>query len=124
MSRVGFERLLERDHRLFADERLVHEHDAGEVIQRSLRTGIGSHGCFAIGRLEPGNEVGDGYVGYLLTTDLNGGSAQIRGLEVSYSQQFSNLQLFGGRLRGFGAFANFTWLETEGNYGTPGASYA
>ena len=74
-----------------------------------------------IGQLEPGNEIGDGYVGYRLTTDLNGGSAEIRGLEVSYSQQFSNLHVFGGRLRGFGAFANFTWLETEGNYGTPGA---
>jgi iron complex outermembrane recepter protein len=76
----------------------------------------------AIGRLEPGNEIGEGYNGYLLTTDLNGGSAEIRGLEVSYSQQFSKLQLFGGRLRGFGAFTNFTWLESEGNYGTPGAS--
>ena len=40
---------------------------------------------------------------------------------MSYSQQFSNLQLFDGRLRGFGAFANFTWLRSEGNYGTPGA---
>jgi iron complex outermembrane recepter protein len=74
-----------------------------------------------VGTLEPGNDIGEGYVGYRLTTDLNGGSAEIRGLEVSYSQQFSNLQAFGGRLRGFGAFANFTWLETEGNYGTPGA---
>ncbi|HUR60410.1 MAG TPA: TonB-dependent receptor, partial [Opitutaceae bacterium] len=76
----------------------------------------------AVGRLEPGNEIGEGYNGYLLTTDMNGGSAQIRGLEFSYSQQFSKLQAFGGRLRGFGAFANFTWLQTEGNYGTPGAS--
>jgi iron complex outermembrane receptor protein len=75
----------------------------------------------AVGRLEPGNDIGEGYNGYLLTTDMNGGTAKIEGLEVSYSQQFSNLQLFGGRLRGFGAFANFTWLRTEGNYGTPGA---
>jgi TonB-dependent receptor len=74
-----------------------------------------------VGRLEPGNDIGEGYNGYLLTTDLNGGTAKIEGLEVSYSQQFSNLQAFGGWLRGFGAFANFTWLRTEGNYGTPGA---
>ena len=76
----------------------------------------------SVGRLEPGNDIGEGYNGYLLTTDMNGGSAKIKGLEVSYSQQFSQLQAFGGRLRGFGAFANFTWLRTEGNYGTPGAS--
>ncbi len=54
----------------------------------------------------------------MLTTDMNGGSAQIRGMEISYSQQFSNL---GGIWRGFGAFANITWLRTEGDYGTPGA---
>jgi TonB-dependent receptor len=76
----------------------------------------------AIGRLEPGNDIGEQYNGYLLTTDQNGGTARVRGLEVSYSQQFSRLQLFNGALRGFGAFTNFTWLESNGNYGTPGAS--
>ena len=88
-------------------------------FQKSLRNFIFRS---AIGRLEPGNDIGEGYNGYLLTTDQNGGSAKIRGLEVSYSQQFSKLEIFGGRLRGFGAFANFTWLETEGNYGTPGVT--
>jgi len=38
------------------------------------------------------NIFGEEYEGYLLTTDLNGGSAKIRGLEFSYSQQFSNLR--------------------------------
>jgi iron complex outermembrane recepter protein len=71
------------------------------------------------GEVEPGSMFGDAYVGYLLTTDANGGSAEVRGLEFSYQQQFSNLP---GLWRGFGAFANFTWLETEGNYGTPGAT--
>jgi iron complex outermembrane recepter protein len=88
------------------------------VFQKNLRNFIFRS---AIGRLEPGNEIGEGYNGYLLTTDSNGGTAKIEGLEVSYSQQFSNLQLFNGALRGFGGFANFTWLRTEGNYGTPGA---
>lgn len=71
-----------------------------------------------VGTLTTGNDIGDGYTGYTLTTDLNGGSAEVEGLELSYSQQFSR---FGGWLRGFGAFANMTWLRTEGNYGTPGA---
>ncbi len=71
-----------------------------------------------VGTLTSGNDIGEGYNGYMLTTDLNGGSAKIRGLELSYSQQFSNL---GGIWRGFGAFANITWLRTEGDYGTPGA---
>lgn len=72
-----------------------------------------------VGTLTSGNEVGEGYNGYALTTDRNGGSAVVRGLEFSYSQQFSNLP---GFWRGFGAFANMTWLETEGDYGTPGAN--
>lgn len=62
---------------------------------------------------------GEAYAGYSLRTDFNGGSAEIRGIEVSYSQQFSNLP---GLWRGFGAFANFTWLESEGDYGEPGAN--
>ncbi len=71
------------------------------------------------GILEAGNPYGDAYVGYALTTDLNGGSADVRGLEMSFQQQFSRLP---GFWKGFGAFANFTWLETEGDYGTPGAT--
>jgi len=62
---------------------------------------------------------GEAYAGYSLRTDFNGGSAEIRGIEVSYSQQFSNLP---GFWRGLGAFANFTWLESEGDYGEPGAN--
>jgi iron complex outermembrane receptor protein len=69
------------------------------------------------GTVEPGSIFGDAYNGYLLTTDQNGGSARVRGLEVSFQQQFSNLP---GFWKGFGAFTNFTWLETEGDYGTPG----
>ncbi len=71
------------------------------------------------GLVESGNPFGEAYNGYSLTTDLNGGSAQVRGLEASFQQQFSNLP---GFWRGFGAFANFTWLQTEGDYGTAGAN--
>jgi TonB-dependent receptor len=61
-----------------------------------------------------GGIFGEEYEGYMLTTDQNGGSATIRGVEFSYNQQFSNL---GGIWRGFGIFANMTWIKTEGNYG-------
>jgi TonB-dependent receptor len=71
-----------------------------------------------VGRVDDSNNIfGEEYEGYTLTTDRNGGSATIRGLEFSYSQQFSNLP---GIWRGFGAFANMTWLRTEGNYGNAG----
>ncbi|PTX98540.1 TonB-dependent receptor [Opitutus sp. ER46] len=70
------------------------------------------------GELQPGNEYGDAYVGYMLTTDFNGGYARIRGLEASYQQQFTNLP---GFWSGFGLFANATWLETKGDYGDVGS---
>ncbi|MBL9199043.1 MAG: TonB-dependent receptor [Opitutaceae bacterium] len=71
-----------------------------------------------VGRVDGTNNIfGQEYEGYTLNTDRNGGSATIRGLEFSYSQQFSHL---GGIWRGFGAFANMTWLRTEGNYGNAG----
>jgi iron complex outermembrane recepter protein len=64
--------------------------------------------------LQPGNPFGDAYIGYQLTTSVNGGTAWVRGLEFSYQQQLSELGL--RLLRPFGVFANFTWLETRGNY--------
>lgn len=54
------------------------------------------------------------YAGYRLTTQANGGSARIEGIEVSYQQQLSFLP---GWSKGFGVYANFTSLKTEGNYG-------
>ncbi len=54
------------------------------------------------------------YAGYRLSTRENVGDARIRGVEISYQQQFSFLP---GALRGLGAFANFTRLEAEGTFG-------
>ena len=73
------------------------------------------------GRLERGNAFGDEYTGYELFTDFNGGFAKVRGVEFSYSQQFSNLP---GFWRGFGAYANYTYLKSEGNYGLFGVAKA
>ncbi|MFM9092017.1 MAG: TonB-dependent receptor domain-containing protein, partial [Verrucomicrobiota bacterium] len=58
------------------------------------------------------------YTGYVLTTQYNGGYARIRGLELNYNQQFTNLR---GFWRGFGAFATFTKMEIKGNYESGGA---
>ena len=68
----------------------------------------------------PDNGFDGEYAGYLLTTQYNGGSARVRGLEVNYQQQFTHLS---GIWQGFGVFANGTWLDTVGNYdSSPGAT--
>ena len=54
------------------------------------------------------------YAGYTLTTQRNGGSARIDGLEFNYQQQLTFLP---GWAKGFGLSANYTALRTEGNYG-------
>ena len=43
---------------------------------------------------------------------------KMEGFEIAYQQQFSFLP---GFWKGFGAFANYTKLESEGNYGGPGS---
>ena len=53
------------------------------------------------------------YVGYLLRSQANGGSARMRGLEASLQHQFSNLS---GFWRGLGVYANYTWLKPSGEY--------
>ena len=55
------------------------------------------------------------YPGYTLTRTMNIGSARMRGVELSYQQQFSKLPGLG---RGFGAFANLTVLQALGNFGS------
>ena len=55
------------------------------------------------------------YEGYTRTTSRNIGSARIRGIELNVQQQFRNLP---GLWKGFGAFANFTYLEALGNFGS------
>lgn len=60
------------------------------------------------------NGFGGDYAGYTLTTQRNGGSAKVKGLELSYSQQFTFLP---GFWSGLGAFANLTRMQAEGNYG-------
>jgi TonB-dependent receptor len=55
------------------------------------------------------------YAGYTLSIARNIGDAKVRGIEASYQQQFSFLP---GAWKGLGAFANFTYLESKGDFGT------
>jgi TonB-dependent receptor len=61
-----------------------------------------------------GNGFEGNYAGYTLNTQANGGSATIKGVELNWQQQFVFLP---GALRHTGAFANYTFLRTRGNYG-------
>ena len=55
------------------------------------------------------------YSGYTLTTQLNGGTARVRGIEYNYQQQLN----FGyAWVRKIGVFANYTQLTSQGDYGT------
>lgn len=57
------------------------------------------------------------YEGYELRTQANGGFAEIKGIEANYQQ---SLRFLPGWLQGFGVFANYTRLWTEGDYGDLG----
>ncbi|MSU23280.1 MAG: TonB-dependent receptor [Opitutus sp.] len=64
------------------------------------------------------NGYGGEYAGYSITSQTNTGSAKIKGWEFSYQQELTFLP---GVLRGLGVFANFTVLDTKGDYGTGSA---
>ena len=57
------------------------------------------------------------YAGYELLGRGNLGTAKIQGWELSYQQQLTSLP---GFLKGLGVFANYTYLETHGNWGGSG----
>jgi iron complex outermembrane receptor protein len=61
------------------------------------------------------NGFGGDYAGWTLTQNRNVGSARIRGIELNHQQQYTFLP---GVLRGLGSFANFTYLDTRGDYGS------
>ncbi|MBI5693130.1 MAG: TonB-dependent receptor [Verrucomicrobia bacterium] len=55
------------------------------------------------------------YEGWTITQNRNVGSARIRGIELNYQQQYTFLP---GFWRGFGSFANYTFIETWGDFGS------
>jgi len=54
------------------------------------------------------------YEGYRMLTQLNAGSAKVSGWEIGYQQQFTFLP---GIWKGLGLSANYTQIETEGDFG-------
>jgi TonB-dependent receptor len=62
----------------------------------------------------PDNGYDGFYEGYRFFTSVNSGTAEVTGWEFDYRQQFTFLP---GLLRGLGLQANYTRLETEGDFG-------
>ena len=60
------------------------------------------------------NGFGGDYADYDLRTSFNGGDATIDGFEFAYQQRFEFLPK---PFNGLSIFANYTWLDTEGDYG-------
>ena len=71
---------------------------------RTLTSTVGAEGIDGSGT----------YAGYQLSMTQNVGSARVRGIEANYQQQLSFLP---GALNGLGVFANYTYLQTEGDFG-------
>jgi TonB-dependent receptor len=63
------------------------------------------------------NGFGGEYEGYDIVSNFNGGSGRVRGFELAYSQRFTRLP---GIWKGFGLMANYTRLESKGNYTSSG----
>jgi len=87
------------------------------VFQKDLEKFIYTAGGQVIGSGVDNGYQGE-YAGFTMSTQYNGGRAKVRGLEVSYSQQFTFLP---GVFKGLGAFVNATWMDAAGNYGAGGA---
>ena len=83
------------------------------VFLKELKSFIFTAGGQLVGSV-PDNGFDGEYEGFTLTSQSNGGAAKVRGIEVSYQQQFTFLP---GFLQGFGLTANYTYLETKGDYG-------
>ncbi|MBI5382609.1 MAG: TonB-dependent receptor [Opitutae bacterium] len=68
----------------------------------------------------PDNGFGGQYAGWEITQNRNMGNARINGAELSYSQQYTFLP---GIWRGLGFFANFTYIDTFGTFGSTDGRY-
>ena len=68
------------------------------------------------GTIAGGNDNGYNgeYQGFTRLTSANAGTAFVQGWELSYQQQFTFLP---GPLKGLGGFANYTTLDTHGDFG-------
>ena len=62
----------------------------------------------------PNNGYSGDYSGYTIFTRTNAGTAEVKGWEIDYRQQFPFLP---GALKGLELAANYTVLKTQGNFG-------
>ena len=90
---------------------------SASMFLKEMKNFIFTHGGITIGS-GADNGFGGQYTGYEKTTQYNGGSSKVKGFELNYTQQFTFLP---GFWSGFGAFANYTRLTAEGQYGAGGA---
>jgi TonB-dependent receptor len=84
------------------------------VFQKEIRKFIYNAGGTLIGSGADNGFNGE-YAGFVMSTQQNGGYSKVKGFEVSYGQQFTFLP---GIWKGLGAFANATWMNARGNYGS------
>lgn len=88
----------------------------GQFSVGVFRKDISNYFATVLGTVPTTGTDGNGlYAGYTLSRALNVGNARVRGIEANYTQQLSFLP---GVWRGLGVFANYTYLETKGNFGT------
>ncbi len=87
------------------------------LFQKDLEKFIYTAGGTIVGEGSDNGFNGE-YAGFSVSTQYNGGAARVRGIEISYSQQYTFLP---GILNGLGSFANATWMEATGNYGAGSA---
>jgi TonB-dependent receptor len=66
-----------------------------------------------------GNGFDGRFEGYDLTTQLNGGSAEVKGIEFNYSQRLGQ---YANWLRGFSIYGNYTFIDAEGDYNALGGT--
>ncbi len=69
----------------------------------------------------PNNGFGGDFVGFVLNTTANQGSAKVEGWEINYNQR---LVMLPKPFNGLGIFANYTYLKTEGTYQAGAAELA
>jgi TonB-dependent receptor len=87
---------------------------SANVFRKNLHDFIVTGTTGTIGTGKDNGFNGD-YAGYDLTSTFNGGQAKIDGFEIGYQQRFEFLPK---ALSGLSAFATYTWLRTDGDYGS------
>ena len=90
------------------------------VFRKDLSNFIFSDNSHVVGA-GPNNGFDGLYEGYRLTTQANGGTARLTGIEFNYQQQMK-FKALPRWVQGLGVYANYTYLKTKGDYGNSAAA--